>query len=346
MRRPHLMATTIILDGNALVVRSLWGGVRDEIKNGLPFTSGIHGSINTLARIVQHHEVRARRIIAFFDHTPPLRRVRLLPDYKRGRRQHWIDEYRTRLKLPREREDEDDDLGIFESVEQRVAALAQVRQVYALLPLLGITTLCYREREADDGVAAAVQVIAAEGGAPLVVTGDHDLWQCVAMGARVWDLANPRIIHAGNFVMHAKTATDTYVLFRALVGDASDRIVGVHGLGPVLTSKLLSDAGWDVRLVNGPRAQLRSLCRYLKRKRKRSTAESRLIEERERIDRVIRAIDLRTSFGPLDGLTRRLAEPTEIQSQAFLRACRELGVLRSTGPLLNVFQRVARRGRA
>lgn len=319
------MATPLIVDGNALVVRSLWGGLKDEIKLGLPFTAGIYGTLNTLGNIAEHHEVQAGQIVAFFDHVPPPRRVRLLPDYKRGRREHWPVKFREKVGIEFD-DAEEEDLGVFESVEQRVAAFAQVGQVYKLLPLLGITTLCYREREADDGVAAAARVFLERGKRPMIVTGDHDLWQTIGWGARVWDLGKGHLIEASNFVQHAGCSTDTYTLFRALTGDASDRIKGAHGLGPKRAFELLERAHWHVRLMREPREQLRELCRFLRKESERSKAEQALVDDRARLDRVLRAIDLRKSFGPTRGLEARLEERPEIQEREFIRACRALGL--------------------
>lgn len=318
------MSTPLIVDGNALVVRSLWGGLKDEIKHGLPFTSGIYGTLNTLGILVEHHAIEAGQIVAFFDHVPPPHRVRLLPDYKQGRREHWPRAYREKVGV--EFDTEEEDLGVFESVEQRMAAFAQLGQVYNLLPLLGITTLCYREREADDGVAACARVFLKRGVRPVLVTGDHDLWQTIGWGARVWDLGQTRMVDSANFVTRAKCATDTYTLFRALTGDASDRIRGAEGFGPKRASELLDRAHWHVRIVREPREQLRELCRFLREQPKLSKAEKQLLKDRKRLDRVIRAIDLRDSFGRTRGLEKRLEARLPVREQDFIRACRELGL--------------------
>lgn len=337
------MATPIIVDGNALVVRSLWGGLKDEIRYGLPFTSGIYGSLNTLGVIVEHHLVEAGQIVAFFDHLPPPRRLRLLPDYKRGRRDHWPRAYREKVGAEPEDDSDAGDLGVFESVEQRVAAMAQIGQVYELLPLLGVTTLCYREREADDGVAAAARVFVRRGVQPVIVTGDHDLWQSIAWGARVWDLGKSRVVEAGNFHEAAGCAPDAYTLFRALTGDASDRIRGADGFGHKRAAALLERAHWHVRLMREPRQQLRELCRFLRDQEELSRAEIQLVADRKRLDRVIRAIDLRASFGPTPGLERRLAARLPVDSPGFVRTCRALGLEGSGRRLVRPFETAQKR---
>lgn len=295
----------VFVDGNALAVRAIYGSVREEIQNALPFTGGIYGALNTLGDVLQHHKVRAGLVAAFFDHDPPPWRVKLLPGYKSKRREVE---------------------SMFEDEAQRLAALAQVAQVYRLLPLLGVVSLCHREREADDGVAAAVRVSIARGEEPLVVTSDRDLWQVVGWGARVWDLRTNEIIDTGNFRQWTGVSTDTYVLYKALVGDASDNIAGAHGLGPVKATALLERAHWDVRSVREPVDQLAALCRFIRTEKKVSTAEKGVVRDRKRLERVLRGIDLRRSFGGRTALAERLGSPPGARVLDFGRACNRLGI--------------------
>ena len=310
------------MDGNALVVRCIYGSVREEIRNALPFTGGVYGTVNMLASVLQHHRVRPSRVVVFFDHDPPPWRVKLLPGYKAKRRETET---------------------LFETDEQRLAAFAQIKMVYRLLPLLGVTSLCYRQREADDGVAAAVRVCLAKGETPLVVTSDRDLWQVVAWGARVWDIRTNQIIDASNFLSIARCSTDTYVLFKALVGDASDNIEGAHGLGPVKAAALLERAHWDVRTHRKPSAQLDALCRFIRAQENPSKAERALLRSRKRLRRVLRGIDLRASFGPVRGLTERLEHPSPADPLEFARACARLGIRgvhpRLTRPYVNLHKK-------
>jgi len=295
----------VIVDGNALAVRCIYGSVRDEIRNALPFTGGVYGTFNMLASVLQHHRVRAVRVAAFFDHDPPPWRVKLLPGYKSKRRETET---------------------MFETDEQRLAAFAQVKRVYQLLPLLGVASLCYREREADDGVAAAVRVCLERGERPLVVTSDRDLWQVVAWGARVWDIRTNQIIDASNFLAVAGCSPDTYLLYKALLGDASDNIEGARGLGPVKATALLERAHWDVRVHREPLVQLDALCRFVRAQENPSKPERALLRSRKRLRRVMRGIDLRDSFGSVRGLAERLECLPPARPLEFARECARLGI--------------------
>lgn len=315
------MPDTLLIDGNALVTRSIMGAAREEIDLGIPFKGGIYGALNTLSSILTHHKLKPGHLVAFFDHSTPPRRLRLIPDYKQR----------------------PEDLGIFESDDQRAEAMTQIDAVYRLLPLLGVTTLCYREREADDGLAAAAQILIKREVYPIIVTGDKDLWQTIAWGARVWDLNKFELLDAGNISLRTQVASDLFLLWKALVGDPSDNIKGAPGCGKKRAADLIEEAHWHVRLMRDPNDQLRELIRYVRKKKDRAAFEDALLKARKRVRRELRGIDLRASFGPTRGLKRRLRERPAVQPLQFIRACRREGVKGLLPTFTRPFERAAAR---
>jgi 5'-3' exonuclease len=336
------MREPILVDCNSLAVRCIMAAAPDEIRHQLEFTGGMYGSLNILRRILESPKVNAGRVFACFDHSTPPRRSRLIPEYKQKRKE------RNQEELPREADLEEGEaievmlhmhLGrggvsgeVFATQEQKEAAFSQVIGLRALLHTLGVVTLCYHNREADDIIGALAWHSRTDDSVrPLVVSSDRDLWQTVGWGCRVWDLHSHEIIDAANFHERTGVSTDTYLLYKALVGDTSDSIPGVHGLGPVKAGKLLEEAHWRVRVHREPRAQLAALCNYVGGKRKRAKIEDRLLRERRRLDRVLLGIDLRASFGPTDRLLDRLVERPEVDWRAFLRTCRQVGMSNVVG---------------
>jgi len=220
----------------------------------------------------------------------------------------------------------------FETYDQKAEAFEQIFAVKAVLQTLGVTCLCYRQREADDVLGAVAHIYIDRGERPIIVTSDRDLWQTIGWGARVWDLTNKEMIDAGNFNAHTNVSTDTFVLYKALLGDPSDKIKGVRGMGKTKLPELFERAHWDIRICREPKDQLASLCAFLGTQRKRSKAEANLIRDRKRIERVIQGIDLRTSFGPTEALEARLdEEPPEVDWRAFCRVFKAVGLGRQLG---------------
>lgn len=305
--KPLVRKHPIIVDAHSLVMPCILGSAPEEIRLHLPFTGGVYGALNSLRYVLARPEVKAGRVFMCFDHSPPDRRRTLIPGYK---------------------ERKDDDCKPFESPEQKADAYEQLWVVWSLLRLLGVTCLRYNKREGDDVVGAVAQLQLASGAEPIVVTGDSDLWQVVGWGARVWDLRHSEMISAVNFPYRAQASTDCYLLYRALVG-GKDGVTGARGIGPAKAALLLERAHWYLRLHKDPVQQLGSLCEFLGRQPRRSKAEVRLLLDRRRLERTIRGLDLRTSFGPphaMAALGERLKRRPRADAKSFLRRCRDLGL--------------------
>jgi len=302
------MSDPLLLDSNSIIVRCIMAAAVDEVANDLPFTGGVHGSLNLLSSLLGERAVQAGRIVACFDHSPPPRRYRLIPGYK-------------------EKPETDEVAYPFETEDQKIEAFEQIRTVKAALQTLGVMCLCYRQREADDVLGALARIYIDRGERPIIVTSDKDMWQTIGWGARVWDLTNKEMIDAGNFYARTGVSTDTFLLYKALLGDPSDKIKGVHGMGKKTLPKLFERVHWDIRICREPHDQLASLCAFLGTRTRRSKAEAHLIRDRKRIERVIQGIDLRTSFGPTDSLISRVdEEPPAVDWKAFCRVLKAAGL--------------------
>lgn len=272
----------------------------DDLKAGGIFTGGVYGTLTSLVSILTIPGLQPGAIYACFDAGIPPRRLALLPDYKANRaaRRHLLS---------------DDD---------RAKAFTQMQLARQMFDFLGIVCLKYKAREADDVVAALVRVLRTQGRRPLVITGDRDLWQTVRWGAQVWDLNRKAILDAETFEAAAGVSLDRYLLYRTLVGDASDHIQGAPGVGPVRALQLLTEHA-DC-LDGSPEEQLTRLVAAVRAKPKRRKFEESVLDAESHLRCVLPAIDLADSFGG----TKRLREATFRQPpfalHPFLRFCAKL----------------------
>lgn len=291
--KPWSMSTPLLIDANNLIVRSIFATAMADLTAGGVFTGGIFGSLNSLRSIVASPEVRPGPIVAFFDAGVPPFRMKLLPDYKQARR-----EKKEQL-----------------SEEDRDRAFAQIGQCYSLWPMLGVQCLAFKDREADDGVAAAARVWAAR--KPIVVSSDRDLWQTVNWGCSIYDLRTNQIIDADNFEEHSEgVPANRWLLYRTLVGDTSDGIVGARGCGPARAREVVARVHED-----DADRQLDSLIAVLQAQETRKAWEQSIVDSADHLHRVRKAIDLRKSFGPVRPLLARLEQLPEVQTKPFLKEC-------------------------
>ncbi len=316
------MKTALVVDANSVIARAVYASALDDLQAGGVFTGGIYGSLTSLRSIIDHPLIRPDRVVAFFDHGVPARRRRLLPGYKSARkeRRSMLDE------------------------EQREKAMAQIPVCYRMWKHLGVQCFAFRDREADDGVAAAVRVLR-DRYACVVVSSDRDLWQTIAWGASVWDQGKNILIDQDSFEEHSGgVPLDVWLLFRALVGDSSDSIPGVRSCGPAKAKTLIQLIQDD--LPEDPHDQLRALCaevRDLHRTRKPKVVETNLLEAEDYLHDVIDGIDLFRSFGPLKRLRDQMKAPRELRHREFLRECKRLqfrSVLGDPEATLGPFRRV------
>jgi len=205
-----------LVDGTALAYRSFHALSRSRLADraGRP-TGAIYGFVSSLLRLLREEEPDLLAVA--FDPPGPTFRHERYPDYKA-----------TRQKMP-------DDL-----VEQ----MPRVREV---VRALGHPVLEVPGWEADD-VLATVARRAAEGGLRVfLVTGDKDLFQCVDGRVSVYNLSarggETEVLDPAGVEEKFGVPPERVPDVLALMGDASDNVPGVPGIGPKTAVELVRRFG-------------------------------------------------------------------------------------------------------
>ena len=210
--------TIFLLDGHALAYRPYFalrrGGTGGQIcitRDGEP-TAGVYGFASVLLRILEQE--RPDYLMVAFD-TGKTFRDDLYSDYKG-----------TREKMP-------DDL---------VIQMVRVRQ---LVDAFNIPRIELEGYEADD-VLGSVAVRAVDAGLGVkIITGDKDLLQLVNDRVMVSlpgkSLSDAKDYLRDDVIEFIGVRPDQIVDFKALVGDKSDNIPGVRGVGEKTAVKLLAE---------------------------------------------------------------------------------------------------------
>ena len=210
--------TIFLLDGHALAYRTYFaltrggtGGQHWVTRDGEP-TAGVYGFASVLLRILEQE--RPEYLMVAFD-TGKTFRDEMFADYKG-----------TREKMP-------DDLVI------------QMKRVRELVDVFNIPRLEIEGYEADD-VLGSVAVKSVEAGLGVkIITGDKDLLQLVNDRVMVSlpgrSLSDARDFLEKDVIEYIGVRPDQIVDFKALVGDTSDNIPGVRGVGEKTAVKLLAE---------------------------------------------------------------------------------------------------------
>ena len=209
--------TLYLIDGHALAYRMYFaltaGGSsqRWQTSSGEP-TAGTYGFARELMRILEQE--RPEYIAVAFD-TGKTFRDEIYPEYKG-----------TRAKMP-------DDLR------------PQIERIRQLVDAFNIPRLEMEGYEADDVLGSVARQAGEQGLGVKIITGDRDLLQLVNERTAVYlagddkNYVTPKDVLASKFAVRPEQVVD----YKALVGDTSDNIPGVPGIGEKTTANLLAKFG-------------------------------------------------------------------------------------------------------
>jgi len=236
------MNKLLLVDGNSILNRAFYGLPDLTTKDGL-HTNAVLGFLNILFKLID--EEKATHICVAFDVKHPTFRHDMYQDYK-GTRKPMPDELREQLPL--------------------------IKEVLASMNIFTIERPGY---EADDILGTLSRQADKEGYLVSILSGDRDLLQ----------LATDKILirlpktKGGKTVIESYYADDvretygvdpiTFIDMKGLMGDTSDNIPGVPGIGEKTAAKLLIEYG----SIEGVYKNMDSM--------KKSKMKDNLIEHRE-----------------------------------------------------------------
>ncbi|MBI4372079.1 MAG: DNA polymerase I [Elusimicrobia bacterium] len=121
--------------------------------------------------------------------------------------------------------------------------LVQLGRARLLAEALGLRCLEKPGYEADDVMATMARRAAREGWEAVLVTGDKDALQLVGPGVRVFNAAKGDWLDAPDVEKKFGVPPGQVRDYLAIVGDASDNVPGLKGVGPVGAVRLLKSYG-------------------------------------------------------------------------------------------------------
>lgn len=206
-----------LVDGYNLAFRAFYGMPELSRSDGFP-TGALHGWVRSLWWI--DDQLNPDCLVVFFDLGGAARQTALHADYKANRKE-----------TP-------------EALRQQIPLIKRWTRAmgYHGIELDGV--------EADDLIASAALRHAAAGDTVMVVSADKDLAQLVRPGITQWlppPTANPKLGWRELDVpaVHEKFGVSPAQIpdYLALIGDASDNIPGLPGVGPKTATKWLNQYG-------------------------------------------------------------------------------------------------------
>mgnify|MGYP003348616876 CR=1 FL=1 len=145
-----------------------------------------------------------------------INRKNLLPEYKSGRNQHRI----TNWEVFEDLEDEDD------------AKINQIVRIAHYLKCLPVKTVAIDKAEADDIIAYYSKHLPEKYGSKcFIVSSDKDFIQLVNDDVIVYRPIEKEYYTKDTVKEKFGVLADNFILYKMLLGDNSDKVAGVKGLG-------------------------------------------------------------------------------------------------------------------
>lgn len=231
------MTTEIyLIDGSAFIYRAFHAVAPLTNAEGFQ-TNAVFGFVNMVNKLLK--EKQPSHLAVAFDSRGKVFRHDMYPEYKANR-----------PPMPEE-------------------LAGQVPYIKDMVKALGLMSFEESGIEADDIIGTAAEKLRSRGAKVVIVSGDKDLLQLVDEQTTMWDPMNDRVMDTDAVRAKYQVGPDQLLDCFALIGDSSDNVPGVPGVGPKTAAKLILEHGSLEQLYE----QVESL--------KKSKMKERLIENRD-----------------------------------------------------------------
>lgn len=211
--------TTLLIDGTNMAYRARY------TTDGLSFkgkdTSVLFGVIKMIVALIK--KFKPESVMVAWDAGTPLYRRLYVPTYKVNRKHEEDPTY--------------------------PAFLAQLSELKCILPNFGVLSVSRAGTEADDLLHQASLMCKDD---TIIISTDGDLIQSVSHKCSVYNPRDDSLLDMTSIELNANRGycnRSTFLMMKTIMGDSSDNIPGVSGVGPKTAMKMLS--GLDSELTQG-----------------------------------------------------------------------------------------------
>ncbi len=201
-----------LIDGNSLLFRAYYG-VHSRLTrtDGTP-TGAVYGFFNMILPIFASAKP-GDKFVCVFDASRITFRQNIYPQYKMNRSETPAD------------------------------LIAQGQMIQSGLITMGIPVLCIPGVEADDVIATLATQNCTQTDATRIITSDKDLMQLVSDCVYLYDGMKQREIREPDVLEKFGVKPTQVIDVQSLMGDSSDNVPGVPGIGPKKAAELINQFG-------------------------------------------------------------------------------------------------------
>jgi len=258
----------LLIDGLNLFMRNFaMVNFINESGNHIGGLSGSLRSLGALIRIIQPTSV----YVVFDGLGSSQNRKNLLPEYKSGRNVNRVTNW-----------------DAFENIEEEQdAKISQVIRLIHYLKCLPVKTLSIDKVEADDVIAHYSSFFKEKHNSTVViVSNDNDFIQLVNDNVIVYRPSEKEFYDSSSVRNKFKLLSENFIIYKTLLGDNSDKISGIKGLGEKKLKKYFPE-------LNLKYVSLEDIFNICEKRYKEHLIYARILFEKENIKRNYKIMDLK-----------------------------------------------------
>ncbi|WP_447974941.1 DNA polymerase I [Nitrospira sp. Kam-Ns4a] len=204
------MATLYLIDGSAYIYRAYFALPALSNSQGVQ-TNAVYGFTTMLLKILREHQPEYLAVV--FDEKGPTQRHDEFKAYKANR------------------------------PEMPEGMAAQIPYIHRVVEAMGLPVVRATGYEADDLIGTLARKAEAAGFEVAIVTGDKDMFQLITPAVRLYDPVKDRWFGEAECRERFGVEPARVVEIMGLMGDATDNIPGVKGIGEKTAVKLIAEFG-------------------------------------------------------------------------------------------------------
>lgn len=302
---PSIHKRVLLIDGLNLFFRNF--AVMNFINEAGVHIGGLGGFIRSLNSLINH--IKPTSVYVVFDGVgSSINRKNLLPEYKSGRNT-------TRITNG----------NMFESLEEEHdSKIDQIVRLVHYLKCLPVKTISMDKVEADDVIAYLSNILSINYDSQVfIVSNDKDFIQLVTDKVIVYRPGEKEYYTQKMVKENFGVLTENFIIYKTLLGDQSDKVAGVKGLGQKGLLKKFPE------LAERP-ISFKELIEICASKYKEHIVYSRVVFEEKRLENNFRIMDLGNPLiddNEKEYLEEFIEEPTPaLNTEAFLLLYNEDGI--------------------
>jgi len=198
----------ILVDLSSFIYRAFYAIRMLNAPDGTP-VNAVHGVLSMFLKLISDY--RPTHMLIAKDSKGPSKRKEIFPDYKANRQETPAD------------------------------LIVQFDIIHQLVDKMGLISFTKEQYEADDVIGTAAVKWQKSFDEILIASSDKDLMQFVGDNIKMIDTMKDKIYSREDVFEKMGVWPEQMVDYLAIIGDASDNIPGMKGIGPKGASKLLHD---------------------------------------------------------------------------------------------------------